>query len=72
MKRHSFVVITVILMVLSGCASSGGKQFAKNTHNVVDHEYVNQINTNSKRIYANIVWVHPRTKRVAIDGETSD
>lgn len=76
MKRHSFVVVAVVLMVLSGCASSGSNQFTNNTRTntriVVDQQYVNQVNADSQRIFANIIWINPPTRRVPVEGDTSD
>ena len=64
MNRHSFSLVAVSVLVLSACASNGPAQFANDSRVVVDQQYVNEINSASRKIGVDVTWINPPTKRV--------
>jgi uncharacterized protein YcfL len=72
MKRQFFSAVAVVLLVLPGCASNSGSRFAKEEKFVVDQAYVDAVNYASRQSGVRVTWVNPPTKRVPIDGDTSN
>ncbi|MEO7014887.1 MAG: hypothetical protein ABI127_11285 [Dokdonella sp.] len=64
MNRHSRVLVAGFLLVLSACASNGRTQFTNDARVVVDQQYVNEINSASRKIGVDVTWINPPTKRL--------
>ncbi|HET9032980.1 MAG TPA: hypothetical protein VFN25_08750 [Dokdonella sp.] len=72
MKRQLFSVVTVFLMVLPGCASTGSSRYADKGLFTIDQEYVDTVDRTSRQLGVRVTWVNPPTKRVPVEGETSN
>jgi hypothetical protein len=64
MKRLLFCAAAVCLMVLPGCASTGESRYTNDAKFVVDQDYVNAVNSASRRMGVRVTWVNPPTIRV--------
>ncbi len=72
--KQSFVLgaVSAALLLLSGCANSGSSRYVKEHKFVVDQEYVNAVDHASRQAGVRVTWVNPPTKRVPVDGDTSN
>jgi len=64
MKRLLFCAAAVCLLVLPGCASTGESRFSNDAKFVVDQEYVDAVNSASRKMGVRVTWVNPPTIRV--------
>jgi len=72
MKRVMFCAAAVLMLVLPGCASNGNSRFAAESKFVVDQDYVDAVNQTSRQLGVKVTWVNPPTRRVPIEGGTSN
>jgi hypothetical protein len=72
MKRQFYSAVAVVLLVLPGCASNSGSRYAKEEKFVVDQAYVDAVNKVSRQTGVRVTWVNPPTRRVPVDGDTSN
>ncbi len=69
--KHNFVLGagSVVLLLLSGCASNGSSRYTTEQKFVVDQYYVDAVNHASRQAGVHVTWVNPPTKRVALGSE---
>jgi hypothetical protein len=72
MKRQFYSAVAVVLLVLPACASNSGSRYAKEEKFVVDQAYVDAVNKVSRQTGVRVTWVNPPTRRVPVDGDTSN
>lgn len=65
MKTSMLGCSGLVLLLLAGCASSGGNRYASEEKFVVDKAYVAAVERTARDRGVRVQWVNPPTKRVA-------
>jgi hypothetical protein len=72
MNRQLLPAFAFIVLLLPACASTSASRYGKEEKFVVDQAYVNAVNYASRQSGVRVTWVNPPTKRVPVDGDTSN
>lgn len=71
MMRTGYLFVLVVLVFLSGCASTGSSRFTE-SRNIVDNGKIALVDEIALRRGVQTTWVNPPTKRVALAETRND
>lgn len=71
MKSTGFLSMAVVLVALTGCASTSSSRFV-DSRNVVDNGKIALVDQIALRRGVQTTWINPPTKRVALSEVRSD